>query len=115
MSGVANGLHETNRKLRSLLESVAPDSTHLMTVTPEQLAAVLMELLQAGEWLRHSPTQADLEMESELRDYRKNVERLRAMLPTIQARLLTERARLEAERAHLEAAAAWARTSRKTT
>jgi len=46
--------------------------------------------------------------------YRKQVERLRVLLPSIHQTLLGERARLEQERARVTSTAEWARRSRQT-
>lgn len=116
MPAILEGLHETNRRLRALLDSVAPASTTLRPVTPDQLASFLNELLQAGELLRDgSPRGTDPQLAMELDEYRGNVERLQTLLPVLQAHLLAERAHLEAERRQLEAAQTWAHTARKTT
>jgi hypothetical protein len=53
-------------------------------------------------------------LELELDQYRKNVERLRTVMPSIHSVLLQERARLEQERARVESVAEWARGSRQT-
>jgi predicted nucleic acid-binding Zn-ribbon protein len=75
---------------------------------------LLSELLRAGEWLRARPEHRDAELEHELSEYRKQVERLRSLLPFIHRALLRERARLEQERERVQAAAEWARGSRQT-
>lgn len=108
-------LRNINRRLRTLLDTVAPENVEPVPATPEQLAGLLTELLQAGDLLRQPRVEAHtLEMDGEINSYRKNVERLRDIVPIMQTRLLAERARLEAERTHLESAAAWARANRKT-
>jgi hypothetical protein len=91
------------------------------------MAALLSELLRAGAALRAEPIPAkgkgngndngnsnDPELDSELELYRRNVERLRDLLPSIHRQLLAERARLEAQRARVRSAAEWARASRQT-
>ncbi len=50
----------------------------------------------------------------ELGQYRKNVEQLRTLLPSIHGALLRERARIEQERARVQTAAEWAQRSRQT-
>lgn len=115
-------LHETNSRLGSLLDSLAfdgdderkHDGNQTRPASPGQMAGLLSELMRAGEWLRGLPAEKDPAVEIELREYKKNVERLRELMPSIQSALLQERARLEQERARVESAAAWARSSRQT-
>ena len=115
MSPSSQTLHDTNERLRLLLDELAPESPKFVAVTSEHLARVLAELLLAGEFLRDgvAGAEADPELSRQISEYRKNVERLRSLLPTLHANLLNERAGLESERAHLESAAEWARASRK--
>ena len=80
----------------------------------EQMAGLLSELMRAGAGLRSLPREQSPELEQELSVYRKNVDRLRELMPSIHATLLQERARLENERGRLESAAEWARSSRQT-
>ena len=108
MSAILQGLEGANRKLRLVLQAIEDTGTGI-TVAPEQLATLLEELLRVGEWLRSGALRnPDVPVARELEEYRKNMERLRRLMPAIQACLLTERARLEADRAHMKAAAAWA-------
>lgn len=108
-------LRETNSRLCSCLDSLAPNHTQPSApATPQQMAGLLSELMRAGQWLRALPADEDPALERELANYRKNVERLRDLLPTIHRALLAERARLEQERARVESAAEWARRSRQT-
>jgi hypothetical protein len=84
--------------------------------SPEDIAALLSELMRTGASLRAhaSPAGADPEFDLQLQRYREHVERLRAVLPSIHGQLLAERARLEAQRARVRSAAEWARASRQT-
>ena len=111
-------LRQTNYRLKRWLDSRMPDRTQpsaqARPARPQQMAGLLSELLRAGEWLRALPKQRDPELEQELTEYRRNVERLRDLLPLIHSGLLEERARLEHERARVESAAEWARRSRQT-
>ncbi len=111
---LAQNLHETNSRLGLLLDSLMPDHAQPRAATPHQMAGLLSELMRAGEWLRGIPPQKDPAVEMELSEYRKNVERLRELLPSIQGALLRERARLEQERLRVKSASAWARSSRQT-
>ena len=115
MSAITDGLRETNRRLRALLEAVAPGGTEPVATTSGQLARLLTELLQVGEWLRDRPAPGtDPQLDEELIEYRGHMERLQSLLPALQTGLLAERARLEAERKHLQSAAAWASAGKKT-
>jgi len=114
---LARNLHETNSRLSFWLESLVPteaQSAAARPVTPPLIGALLSELMRAGQWLRGLPQDKDPELERELNDYRKNVERVRDLLPAIHGTLLRERARLEQRRARVESAAEWARRSRET-
>jgi hypothetical protein len=85
--------------------------------TPEQMAALLSELLSAGANLREHPIPPkgdDLELDQAIENYRCSVERLREILPLIHRQLLAERARIEAYRTRVNSAAAWASASRQT-
>jgi hypothetical protein len=115
---LAQNLRETNSRLCLWLESLAPDpaqpSAQAHAPTPSQMAALLSELMRVGGWLRGLPPDKDPMLEQELNNYRKNVERLRDLLPLIRSALLQERARLEQKRARVQSAAEWARRSRQT-
>lgn len=119
-SEFAQTLHETNVRLRVWLDCLIPDPAKAnagaapRAATPQQMSGLLSELMRAGQWLRDVPSDRDRALEQELDDYRKNVERLRTLLPSIQSTLLQERARLEQERARVAAAAEWACRSRQT-
>jgi hypothetical protein len=108
-------LHEANLRLRFWLDSLVLDQADTAPVSPEQMAALLSELLRAGEWLRTGQAKTkDLERDEKVREYRGHLEQIRDLLPTIHRQLLLERARLEAERTRVEFAAAWAQGSRQT-
>ena len=115
---LVHDLHEANSRLCFWLESLAPGdaspSAEVHAATPQQMTGLLSELMRAGEWLRGLPPEKDPALEHELSDYRRNVERLRELLPLIHRTLLQERARLEQQRARVESAAEWARRSRQT-
>jgi len=114
----AQSLSETNARLRFWLDSLArnpaPGEGWARVATPQQMAGLLSELMRAGQWLRALPSQDDPALAGELGEYRRNVERLRALMPSIHDTLLAERARLERERASVAAAAEWAHCSRQT-
>lgn len=106
-------LHDTNRRLRAVLEELSHGDRAPATIGPK-MELILTELLRVGGWLQSASGEpVDRELQEEINQYRKNVELLKTLLPEIQARLLTERARLESERSHLEAANAELRASRR--
>jgi hypothetical protein len=115
---LSQSLHETTARLGLWLDSLVPHPAQPdappCAATPQQMAGLLSELMRAGQWLRALPAEKDPELEQELSDYRKNVERLRGLMPFIHATLLQERARLEQERGRVASAAEWARRSRQT-
>ena len=115
---LTESFHQTNGRLRFWLDSLSPapaeTATEVRAATPQLMAGLLSELMRAGQWLRTLPAEKDADLEVELSEYRKNVERLRTYLPAIYSALLRERARLEQERARVQSAAEWASRSRQT-
>lgn len=116
---LAHCLRDTNSRLGFWLDAITvnPAACAPRVISPQQMAALLSELMRAGEWIRSlpkGPRSQTPELEEELTRYRKRVERLRDLLPAIHDALLRERARLEQERTRLESAAQWARRSRET-
>jgi hypothetical protein len=106
--------HETNAHLRLWLDHIVnPPAIPPRTASPQQIAALLSELMRAGLRLRGLPTVKSPGLLKELDEYRANVERLRDLLPSIQSALLEERARLEQERSRLQSCAEWAQGSRQ--
>jgi hypothetical protein len=117
MATLYRRLRDANCRLGPRLDSLTPSQGNSVLATPEQLSALLSELLHAGAALRAQPLPlggADPELDFELTRYRRHVERLREMLPSIHSQLLLERSRLEAQRSRVKAAAEWARASRQT-
>jgi hypothetical protein len=113
----SQNLRDTNQRLRSWLDNMVGEHGQPARATPEQMAALLSELLRVGAGLRAQPIPAqgnDPELDGELDKYRRNVERLRELLPSIHTQLLVERARLEAQWTRVQSVAEWARTSRQT-
>jgi hypothetical protein len=109
-------LRDSTRRLSLCLDTVSTRHGR-EAIKPEQMGALLSELLSAGASLRSQPLPArgnDLELDKELAEYRRQVERLRDLLPSIHRALLTERARIEAQRSRLQSATEWARASRQT-
>lgn len=117
MSSLSHLLRDTNRRLSTWLEALVSRPENPVVARPEQLTALLSELLKTGAALRAQPlppSGTDPELDSELALYRGHVERLRQLLPSIHSQLLLERARLEGQRSRVRAAAEWARASRQT-
>jgi hypothetical protein len=113
----AETLRETNQRLRHWLDCMITQRGQLTAATPDRITALLSELSRAGAELRAQPipaTGTDPELDRELELYRRHVERLREILPSIHSQLLVERARLEAQRVQVRSAAEWARASRQT-
>jgi hypothetical protein len=113
----SQNLRETNLRLLHWLDCMIPERGPMRFVTPDHITALLSELSRAGAELRAQPIPArgtDPEFDAELEQYRRSVERLREILPSIHSQLLVERARLEAQRARVRSAAEWARASRQT-
>jgi hypothetical protein len=114
----AEELRERNLRMGFLVDNLIPHQTGSClpgrAANPPQISDLLSELMGAGEWLRSLPHDRSPELEQELTEYRRNVQRLRALMPGIHAALLQERAQLEAERGRVEAATEWARRSRQT-
>jgi hypothetical protein len=109
-------MRHSNRRLSFCLDSIAAKHGREV-VTPEQMGALLSELLATGAGLRAQPLPAagnDLELDNELAEYRRQVERLRQLLPSIHQALLIERDRIEAQQSRLLSATEWARASRQT-
>lgn len=109
-AGLTYDLHQTNARLRILIEALHPGPV----TTPQQMAGLLSELMRAGAQLRALPDEKQSELETELSEYRLIVERLRMFLPMIQSALLQEKSRLEKERSRLRGAAEWAGRSQQT-
>jgi hypothetical protein len=125
MPSLSQSLRETNHRLSFWLDSMVAAHGQLALATPEHMAALLSELLRAGAELRVKPltpgkdnpelnSALDPDLERELAEYRRHIDRLRQLLPSIHTKLLGERARLEAQRARVRSAAEWARASRQT-
>jgi len=116
-ANLIDSLHETNYRLRFWLDrqgSSANGAAAQRAVSPEEMAMLLSELMQAGGCLRSLPEDRDAALEHELAEYRGQVKRLRELMPFIHAALLRERAHLEQERSRLASAAQWAERSRQT-
>ena len=110
----ANELHETNERLSAWLSSLSPAGSSVRPATPEQMNGILSELMRVGQFLRAAQHETDSTLQQELGIYRKHVEQLRALMPSIHQALLNERARIEQERQRINSASEWVRASRQT-
>ena len=105
-------LSEINCRLRGLLESLSCDSS---TPSPQQLTALLADLLEIGSYLQEESIRQDIEEQAAaVRDYQKLLTELQHMMPELQARFLAQRALLERERHHLAVVASWSESARYT-
>jgi hypothetical protein len=117
MLSLLENLRESNRRLSLVLDGIAVPNTQPRVASPEQMAALLSELLRVGASLRSEPPVTrgnDPELDAELGRYRGHVERLRDLLPSLHSQLLQERARLESQRARIGSAVRWVHASRQT-
>jgi hypothetical protein len=117
MPSLVQNFRETNGRLSFWLDSMVAERGQPALATPEHMAALLSELLRAGAGLRAEPLTTrgdDPELGRELAEYRRHVERLRDLLPSLHKQLLLERARIEGQRSRVESVTAWARASRQT-
>lgn len=110
----ANELHATNERLNSWLTSLSPAGSPVRPASPEQMNGILSELMRVGKFLRAAQQEGNDAVQQELGIYRKHVEHLRTLLPSIHQALLHERARLEQERQRINSASEWVRASRQT-
>lgn len=110
-------LDKITDRLRHLLDTIAPPSctpgAQTRTVTPEEMNDLLSWLMEAGQSLRSRSADHSVP-EEQITQYRTEVQRLHALLPSIHSALLAERARLEQERDRVCAAGEWVRRSRET-
>jgi len=117
MPSLLENVCDANQRLHVWLESIVPRHAQSGVPTPEQMAALLSELLHVGASLRAEPISGrghNPALDAELEKYRGYVERIRDILPVIHDELLAERARLEGQRGRVQSAAEWARASRQT-
>jgi len=122
MSLLWQTFRDTNSRLQLWLDEIGAPCGQPVVVTPENMAALLSELLRTGEALRAAPDSArgndpalnDPVLKAELATYRRHVERLRDLMPSIRRHLVAERNHIEVQRARLQSAAQWSRASRQT-
>jgi hypothetical protein len=117
MSGEsAATLRLANTSLRAWLVRLRAEPIGLSAIQAKDLQELLAELLRASGYLPNAATGPALNaaLETEIFEYRSNLESLAKALPSVQGRLLAERARLQVEQSHLTARKAWAEASRRT-
>lgn len=117
MTPRAQNLQETNRRLRCWLDRMAEECGRRRPALPEDISALLSELLLVGAGLRAEaipPRGTETDLDRELDCYRRNIEQLRQLLPSIHGQLLAERARIETQRSRIASAEQWAKASRQT-
>ena len=109
-------LRQVNDNLRSGLVRLCPEQKHCSTITPQDFAGLLSNILRAAQCLQRLRTQSEAStaIEEESLEYLTNLEKLKDFLPDLRGRLLAEKSRLESAQTHVAAAAAWARASKKT-
>lgn len=109
-------LRVVNRSLQAWLARFPIERNAPMTIAPTELTDLLAALRGVSACLRSLPAAnaPDAELASEISAYRRNVQLLQQVLPSVQGRLLIEKARLQIARAHVAKAAAWAQVSQKT-
>jgi len=108
------GFRESNARLRAWLDDFSREAHAWSVDAGHAIAGLTALLMHAGACLKQLPIDRDPALEAELSDYRRNVERLRGMLPMVHAMMLAERSRLERERERLQSAGEWMRGSQQT-
>jgi hypothetical protein len=108
-------LQQVNASLRAALIHLHPQERHCSTITPQDFADLLSEILRAAACVRRPPAapgnESEAALEKETLDYGSNLEKLRNFLPELHVNLLAEKSRLETAQSHVAVAAAWARAS----
>jgi len=109
-------LQEVNSSMTSALLRLRAVQTHCSSLTADDFAGLMSEILRGAECLRLQPIGPDAPAAlcQAALDYRANLEKLRDFLPQLHLNLLAEKSRLESAQARLKATAAWARSSTQT-
>lgn len=112
-------LSDSNARLlcnvRRLAGEDEPAETNPRVPLSQVLSEIFSEIARTRQWFRDEmPPHIYPELESEIAEYRRTLERLREHMPAIRRELLSERSRLEAERTRLQLAMEWARSSRQS-
>ncbi len=111
-------LPKITSSLRQLLDRVLSPGLNgtgeRRVLSPEEMNAILSCLMRAGQWLQSLSSDRRISLGQEIDEYRAELRRLHALLPSIHSALLAQRARLEAERERLRKADEWMQASRQT-
>lgn len=108
-------LQQVNDSIRCALIRLRPEHKHCSTIQPQDFSDLMADILRAAECLGRPLASTQMAaIESEMLEYRCNLEKLKNLLPELHGNLLSEKSRLETEQAHVAAAAAWARGSSRT-
>jgi hypothetical protein len=103
-----------SQRLQLWIETVSPPSANGPSISPEQISAVLSELMQAGTLIQRCRAIQDPAIQDELRIYREHVQRLKTLLPSLHESLVRERDRLSRRLSGVQAASEWVLASRQT-
>jgi len=118
MPTASMNLSEITCSLRRFLDTLLPQAPGAFETTralsPEEMTRLLSWLMRAGQCLHCVSPDHRLAHEREITEYRKEIQRLHAVLPSIHSALLKERSRLESQRERLSRAGEWMRVSRQT-
>ena len=107
-----SNIHDLNRQLELFLQRIPPGQPLAFSgAEARSLISALEKNVSAAA--QHVKRQ-DLSSE-DFDAYRRNLARLKQVLPELQAYLLTERARLSVNRDHMTRTASWAETASLTT
>lgn len=114
MADSLGALREVNRNLRLDMIRFRPEHTHISALSPRDFIDLRAQMSRASHYLRLLPamTEATDEVRKELREYRRNLEKLKHFLPAVQVRLVSEKSRLIAARTQAAAASNWAQAGR---
>lgn len=112
---ISKDLRRATCRIQEIIRALLPQGMGIpcAVASPQQMSDLLSELMRAGQRLRTMPA-GDPELQHEVWCYRKEVEHLQSVLPSIQSTLSAERDRLQQRRERVNAAAAWAQASRET-
>ena len=115
-SAATETLRIANVELRAGLARLQPEPNAPWLLKPEDLSDLLAVVSQAarcrGSLVSNGIPDAELAMD--LREYRRNLERLAKVLLSVQGRLLAEKARLQNAQSHVAITDAWVRANKNT-
>lgn len=106
-------LQTVNQKLKLVIGQVS-SRNYAPAITAGELRELVSILNRIGVWLHSKDDARRIETESDIQEYRENLESLHRALPAFHAWLLVEQSRLERDRAHGHAASEWASCNKNT-